>query len=84
MKIFCWLVSTVTSTAGALTSPHRYVRNSSSNGAVAKAEWWLYAVIIPFSLWSQLSVMLQFLLEPHTGPASEGKGKQRVRKARSV
>lgn len=84
MKIYCWLVSTVTSTAGALTSPRRYVRNSPSNAAIAKADWWLYALILRFSLCSQLSLMLQFLQESHAGAASERKGKQRVRKARSV
>jgi len=41
MKIFCWLVSTVTSTAGALTRPHRYVTNSPANAAIAKADCWL-------------------------------------------
>lgn len=74
MKIFCWLVSTVTSTAGALTSPHRYVKNSHSNAALAKTGWWLYVWILWFSLWSWL--MLQFLQESHAEAASERKGKQ--------
>ena len=36
MKIFCWPVSIVTSTAGALTNPHRYLRNSLTNTAIVK------------------------------------------------
>ena len=36
MKISCWPVSAVTSTAGALTNPHRYLRNSLTNTAIVK------------------------------------------------
>lgn len=56
MKTFCWRVSTVTSTAGALTNPHRYPCSSLTASAAVEARGSLNSASVS---WVQVTSLLK-------------------------